>query len=245
MRLRNNLYIRNERKPIISYKTGSSQIEVHDKFRYFQTCEYGEQTFRKHYHVCLTNIDAFDKLDVEAIYNSWCDSDGEPIGIFTLDGLLPARIRYTVEYISYETPAMSKMYKALGLKPLFHSMSKGIGSDWVYAHADEIRATKGYYSNGTLRPLPRYYQDKLGMITVNEYVNRLDDIWKSYNDLLVVRGDKPVNPFDVRDMIRRGLFDRYSPDFKRSVLQWKIGNQQKEIHALKKEALCRDRRKKI
>lgn len=216
-----------------------------NKVRYFCSSEYGDERYRPHYHFAITNCNCYDEKDFKAIYDAWHDANGEEIGILTADGLLPARIRYVVSYINYETPAQHKVYRALGLKDTFHVMSKGIGADWIKEHAEEIRASNGYWSNGVLRPLPRYYQEKLGMITVNEYVTRLNDMWSGYNDILIKCGFGKVDPFNVKDMKKRGFFDQASPESKRKVGSVLIGNEPRELALCHKQLLREQKRSLI
>lgn len=172
-------------------------------FRYFCSSEYGDATFRPHYHMCICNMDCFSQVDFSCLYDAWRDPETkEPIGILTADGLLPARIRYTVSYINNLTPQMEKVYKAIGLKKPFHCMSKGIGLDWMIAHYDMLKESQGYYHEGVLRPLPRYYQLKLGLSEKNAYVSRLEDIWSKYNDMLAYAHMPLVDPCDVKGFIR-------------------------------------------
>lgn len=199
------------------------------KFRYFLTSEYGDEHYRVHYHICLTNFDALDEENYLAVARSWSDKSHYLKGIFTLDPLTPARIRYCIEYMSLENPALIKAYQAIGLKPPIHTMSKGIGADWIQEHADMIKASNGYYSNGVLRPLPRYYKDKLGMIEKNAYFERLDEMWKPYNDLLVSRGYSPINPHDVNGIKKQGLLDQAVIGRKHSILQLRIAKEGKEL----------------
>lgn len=176
-------------------------------FRYFYSSEYGDSTYRLHYHVCMLNYDPNDVKNIEDLSKAWADRDGNRFGIFTFTPLLPARIRYCVEYISFENPSMNQVYKSLGLSPCVHSCSKRIGEDWILSHADSIRATNGYFSNGILRPLPRYFQDKLGLKVKYDYLDRLKNIWQPYNEILVSKGVSPIDPFDVRAVRDSGLLD--------------------------------------
>lgn len=223
-----------------------------NKVRFFASSEYGEQRFRPHYHLCLTNLDCYDPKDFDCLFRSWAyGSDREhsrqkfrPKGIITADGLVNGRIRYCVEYINYETPQQQKAYAALGLRPLFHTMSNGIGAKWIEEHAEQLREQQGYYQNGKLRPLPYYYKDKLGLIEKYKYLDVLEETWKPYNELLVQRGEKPINPFDVGNVVSRHLLDQRSPESKRSVLSWLIGNEAKE-NALIQRQILKESKKKI
>lgn len=224
--------------PGVKIKKSDIQLPQEAKYRFFQASEYGETTFRPHYHLCITNVNSFDKTDYECLYNAWSYDHGDSqIGIITADSLLPARIRYCVKYISAENPVQAKQYKALGLAPLFHTMSKGIGAKWIEEHADMIRETNGYFSNGVLRPLPRYYKEKLGMIEVNSYIKDLTGIWSQYNNKLVKNGLEPIDPFHPSQVIERGLLDQVSPDNKRTVLTMIIGNREHAESLVKKELL--------
>lgn len=200
-------------------------------FRYFYTSEYGDQTFRLHYHVCMLNYDANDVRNVVDLSKAWADKNGNRFGIYTFTPLLPARIRYCVEYISFENPKMSAVYKALGLSQPVHSCSKRIGEDWILAHEKEIRETNGYFSNGVLRPLPPYFQEKLGMKLKYDYLQNLKAIWQPYNEALEAKGIAPIDPFNVKEISDRGLLDRPDYDHKhnrRFVLNDYINKEAKE-----------------
>lgn len=216
-----------------------------DKVRYFAVSEYGEERYRLHYHWCITNLDCYNQRDFDSLYRAWLDKDKNPIGILTADGLLPARIRYCVKYINNDTLNMLKVYDVLNLKRPIHTMSKGIGADWLFAHADELRASNGYWQHGKLRPLPRYYAEKLGMIETNAYLKDLPNIWQKYNEILESKNIAPVNPFDVKDAIKRGLLDQNSPESKRTVLQTLIGNEAKELAQMSKILLLNDSERRL
>ena len=187
-----------------------------EHFRYFYSSEYGDLHFRLHYHVCMLNFDANSLRNIEDVSKAWADKSGYRFGIFTLTPLSTGRIRYTVEYISYENPLMNKVYKSIGLSPCVHSCSKSIGADWIYSHADMIRETNGYFSNGVLRPLPRYFQEKLGLKQKYEYLDRLSDIWKPYNDILQSHNCPLIDPFNVHEICKNGYLDVITPEQKRA-----------------------------
>lgn len=127
------------------------------KYKYFVTSEYGSVNYRPHMHVCLINFD-WQRFELySAIDHAW-----EQKGFFSCSSLSPGRIRYTLKYMSKELSGDYKNdYELLGLKPLFHTMSKGIGRDWFFRNIESIREHKGYFLDGKLRPLPRYWKDLL------------------------------------------------------------------------------------
>lgn len=153
-------------------------------FKYYVASEYGEDFNRPHYHVCLIGFDPCFRQDFDALYKSWANYKGEEIGFFTSDYLNSSRIRYTLKYMSKELVSNRKEeYEKLGLNRLFHTMSKGIGRDYFFEHLDDIRRLKGYYVNGILRPLPRYYADLLSVYDednrsfYDKYHRILDKLW--------------------------------------------------------------------
>lgn len=129
-------------------------------YRFFISSEYGEDNYRPHYHVILFGFDVGDEHDMKALYNAWSPYQSE-IGYFEADYLTAGRIRYALKYIVKEFGKDAELYESLGLKPLFHSVSKGVGKTWFLDHLESIRKLHGYYVDGKLRPLPRYYEDLL------------------------------------------------------------------------------------
>lgn len=153
--------------------------KVQVKYKYFVTSEYGSQTFRPHMHACLIGL-SWENFDTyQKIYDAW-----ENKGFISCSTLNPSRIRYCLKYISKEWKNEYKNdYELRGLKPLFHTMSKGIGRDWLFEHIDDIRKNGGYYVNGKLRPIPRYYQDLLHVrddLTPRDFIKYCDK-YKQYN----------------------------------------------------------------
>lgn len=163
------------------------------KYSYFVSSEYGSENYRPHYHICLLGFDWSNPRLYKALYDSWSEN-GVPKGFMECDFLNPARIRYTVKYISKELRGDCKAeYEELGLLPLFHTMSKGIGKQFFFDNLDTIRKFRGYYVNGKLRPLPRYYADLLRLYEDDNrsdfdktkkmsalYFNRTSEYWNCY-----------------------------------------------------------------
>lgn len=201
-----------------------------EHFRFFYTSEYGNEKFRLHYHAIITNLDGGSSDTVEDIASAWADRYGNRLGIVQVGSVMSGGIRYVTEYMSYENPKLNAVYKSLGLSPLVHGMSKGIGKDWIFLHADEIRKSDGYYSNGILRPIPRYFADKLGMIQKNEYVKRLPEMWQKYNDILKMKGMPQVDPFDVQTLYKNHYLDQLSSGDKRNVFQRLVGQEGKDLY---------------
>lgn len=150
------------------------------KVRYYACGEYGEQTFRPHYHACLFGEDFSEDRELvsqnhqgDRVYKSdWLDwiwkKGGCRIGNLTeqsaayvarycmkkATGPL-AQVRYqTVNTTTGEVSAVESERAWMSLKP-------GIGADWFkrYGHTDVFPIDQ-VVINGAKRKVPRYY-DKL------------------------------------------------------------------------------------
>lgn len=135
------------------------------KYKYFVTSEYGSLNFRPHYHVCLINFDWKVRENYMAIDYAWRSR-----GFYDCSTLNASRIRYCLKYMSKELRGYKQdEYVRLGLSPCFHTMSKGIGKDFFYENLDSLRQWHGYWRDGKIRPLPRYYADKLKILNDNDF----------------------------------------------------------------------------
>lgn len=166
-------------------------------YKFFFTSEYGEQTYRPHYHGLLFGFNPSDYNDVNALYKAW-SVDKSPIGFFSVDFFNASNARYCLKYISKEYNEKDRLdYEKRGLEPLFHRMSKGIGKDWFFQHLAEIKAMNGYLVNGKVRPLPRYYAKMLELLNTSKMsVEEFSAKFSKYNDRFQMAYGKDFNPFD-------------------------------------------------
>lgn len=125
------------------------------RIKFYAAGEYGEQTFRKHWHLVLFgNINRYD------ILKSWT------FGGCDLKPINRNRLRYTLKYLDKEDWFDPKLFMKLHDKtPPCHHMSNGIGAAWLDAHKDELEC--GYIEvarrgGKKIIPVPRYYRDKYG-----------------------------------------------------------------------------------
>lgn len=174
--------------------------KVSFKYKYYVTSEYGSVNYRPHYHVCLIGFDWRVKENYMAIDYAW-----EGKGFFDCSSLNPARIRYTLKYISKELKGnMTDEYVSRGLNPLFHTMSKGIGRDFFFQNIDQLRKQKGYFMDGKLRPLPRYYADLLRLyddLPRSEFV-KLFDKYKTVSSFNAYLPPVRYSEDDLHDNVR-------------------------------------------
>lgn len=163
------------------------------KYKYFVTSEYGSVNFRPHMHACIIGLNCLDWTVYSAFEKAWRGR-----GFFDCSPLNPSRIRYCLKYMHKELKGkMKNDYEKLGLAPLFHTMSKGIGRSWFFKHVDSLRRDGGYYRDGKLRPLPRYYRD---LLRVRDDMNIRD--WLQF-----------CSKYKARDVAYSPLYSVYGDDF--------------------------------
>lgn len=131
-------------------------------FKYFLVAEYGDIGARPHYHAILMGLDF--AIARRPLKECW------KFGFIESDPLLSGGIRYVLKYLEKCRPMKeeSKIYEGFGLNPPFYLCSKGIGSRWLYEHAEDLRTNNGYYSRGRFVKPSRYYRRKIGMPSIKD-----------------------------------------------------------------------------
>lgn len=123
-----------------------------DKLVYYACGEYGEQTFRPHYHMILFNLVPHMMFD-EILARIW------KMGNVRVDSCNIKTIQYTSKYV------MKHRQVPEGLQPEFSLMSKGIGANFL------TEQVKKYYKDGEIpyviwkdgqkMTMPRYYKERI------------------------------------------------------------------------------------
>lgn len=118
-------------------------------FRYFGASEYGDTTFRPHYHIILFDINLSDLkyfntkggepyYTSETISNSWCK------GNHLLTSFNFSTAAYVARYVFKKQKGEgSQLYTDLGIDPpgSFMSLKPGIGAPYFDEHSEEIMDT--------------------------------------------------------------------------------------------------------
>lgn len=126
--------------------------------KYYAVGEYGEQSFRKHFHAIIFGI--FYE-DTQIINDSWQN------GIVDIAPVEIGSINYTVGYIQKKLDLSDDYYINLGFTPTFSLMSRGIGLEFVLKNYDYLRQRKYIQIGKNKYPLPRYFRNILGL-TIND-----------------------------------------------------------------------------
>lgn len=128
---------------------------INNNFDYLAVGEYGDTYNRPHYHVLFFGLDS---RALEPILSKlWYG------GIIDCAPLLNGGIRYVLSYLEKNIKgALAKeLYDNQGLERPFTVHNRGLCTDFILSHYDEIMLNHGSYSTGKpnqLRPIPQYWR---------------------------------------------------------------------------------------
>lgn len=182
-------------------QSGSAKSPI----KYYAVGEYGSDTFRPHYHLCLFNA----RLDL--ILGAWgkghVDYGGEQ--------LTPAHVGYTLKYIS--KPKRIPMHKNDDRIPEFSRMSKGLGASYIN-NPDNVEwhwrdpANNLYCTthDGKKIAMPRYYKQKLFTPEEMEVIGQqsralMAERYEDWRKPYIERGE---DPYVARDQAYLAAFKR-------------------------------------
>lgn len=148
--------------------------------RFFACGEYGETTFRPHYHVLLLNTDFPDRIPArsarggEMLYSSKELSGYWEMGDSFVGDVTDKSCAYVAGYVNKK---MVREDDILGREPEFRVMSRrpGIGMSWFVRFNDEAYRDDSVIFDGYEARVPRYYDGKFEKIDSA----RLDDVKKA------------------------------------------------------------------
>lgn len=124
------------------------------KVRFFLAGEYGETTYRPHFHAILFGLSEEDRPIIEMAWNR---------GFVQVGTVTPSSIAYVSRYCTKKLYADNGVYKELGLEPEFNLQSRnpGIGANALSKGLK--RSDDGQYFvwyQGRRSRAPRYFVDK-------------------------------------------------------------------------------------
>lgn len=137
--------------------------------RYYACGEYGTETKRPHYHVCLfgENFRQDRKVykttrDGHILYNSEFLTDRWGMGHAVIGDLNFETAAYTARYVTKKITGADAPEHYGNRTPEFSLMSRrpGIGHDWLKKNLNDLE--RGLcWSEGALHQIPKFYQKKL------------------------------------------------------------------------------------
>lgn len=141
--------------------------------RYFACGEYGDRSFRPHYHVAFFNVGFSDFKNLKSSKGGFMARSNEwPFGFVHVGDLTIDSANYVAGYVlKKQTGKNSQIYEDLGVEPPFCVMSRrpGIGFDYVEENREMLERNDFVVAKGVKYALPRYYKSKL-----NKYLHSVD-----------------------------------------------------------------------
>lgn len=185
------------------FKKLRHKVPTGNKISYFMCGEYGDQTQRPHYHVCLFGEDfnkdrkVYSENGGNRLYHSDTLSDIWGLGDCRIGSLTQASAAYVAGYVlnkqyndaEYEIvdPATGEIYMR---RPPYCRMSTNpaIGKRWIERYHQEVYSNENdaCYADGRMYRPPRYYDkvatDKLGINLEEIRVKRFEKAERMSHD---------------------------------------------------------------
>jgi hypothetical protein len=136
------------------------------KIRYFACGEYGEKSYRPHYHAIIFGM-SLSVEDRQSIMDAWpyCAWDNKAIARDSFGLAERDSISYVSQYIDKKLSGVKayEEFTCTGREDTFKIASLGIGRNYIKENADQL-VRNGYCTvNGVMHSIPRYYLEKLGV----------------------------------------------------------------------------------
>lgn len=155
------------------------------KIKYFACGEYGDNYQRPHYHAIVFGLSVRDYKLVDENWN---------FGFVKVGTVTYESCRYVAGYVQKKLYGEgASFYEENGLVPPFSRCSKGIGSDYIEKHWNQLYFQEKVTVGGVNMGLPRYYKKKLDYDGFLSYdVDRQRDIFDDF----LFRNSDAVNHLD-------------------------------------------------
>jgi hypothetical protein len=177
------------------------------KIKYFACGEYGDNTFRPHYHLILLGVDFFGE-DVKKVKCCW------PFGFVKVYPLNQTRINYVTKYITKKLFGREATKEVYGENlPPFQLQSQGLGLRFALENEEQIRRNLLVTMYGKKAGLPRYYRKKL-QIRASEFAEKqkekqdeLYEYFEKKGKTSVVRKKVGRSVYEVKDGFNRAVWE--------------------------------------
>lgn len=159
-------------------------------FSYFACGEYGDTFRRPHYHVLFFGLDFkdFEKFFI----STWKNGNIKCLPI------LQGGIRYVVDYMTKQLTgsAAVKEYDNTFRERPFTSYSKGLGSDFFFAHKTEISETGAVKIGSRKVPVPVYYINLCSNFDFDSISNRDKKVLDNYRQTMIKARSQGFSTYD-------------------------------------------------
>lgn len=147
------------------------------KIRFYMCGEYGDESMRPHYHVCVFGArfpDAYfqKKVGSNAYFSSPTLSKLWPYGFPLFSDVTPKSAAYVAGYVDKKLERSQEQFKEAGLMPEYVRMSNGLGLDYFNLFSDQLyrRCSDGspfietFSIGDSYVPAPPYFDQKLQLL---------------------------------------------------------------------------------
>ncbi|QRV61994.1 replication initiator protein [Microvirus sp.] len=137
------------------------------KFKYYCCGEYGDKTFRPHYHAIIFGLDSYSKEDRQSVNDLWKYSSNDYFYIGKdHKGILPVcreDIRYVAGYVQKKLYGQ-KAKEVYGSRVApFSRCSQGLGLETAKRNIEQFKFLGYTTLHGKRLAIPRYFRDKLNL----------------------------------------------------------------------------------
>lgn len=128
------------------------------KIKHFSCGEYGDKTYRPHYHSIVFGLKLND-ADKDLVRNAWPFQDWEHVNERSFLPATPETIEYVARYIDKKLfgDMADEIYMSQGRENIFHTQSNGIGKQFALDNAKQIKENGYLTRKGVKYTIPRYY----------------------------------------------------------------------------------------
>lgn len=165
-------------------------------FKFYYTGEYGEKTFRPHWHVCVLGS-SYDEFPISKLYRQFYNGSIWPHGHIHVGELNVDSAAYCAGYTTKKENAFVPEIEGC-LYPTLHGQSKGLGLSCLTPQfVDYMKSNRYVKTRHGNFAIPRYFLQKI-FDTVEDL-----DIWKAAGDSRM-----QVFPLDIVKQIRYNMKQR-------------------------------------
>lgn len=178
------------------------------KIKYFACGEYGDKTYRPHYHIIVFGL-GLTQHDKDIVKSCWknCDWSVDEINKEAFGLVEYNSIMYVAKYIQkkYSGELEYIQYTSLGLETPFRLLSNGLGKQFALDNKEQIQKNGYITMFGVKHSIPRYYIKilKLDMTYLSENAIKNDsETVKYYTNLYMTQDEfyRSQNASSVRSL---------------------------------------------
>jgi hypothetical protein len=176
------------------------------KIKYYACGEYGETTFRPHYHAIIFGL-GLQHEDKQLVIDSWSLCDWTPLRIKKSFGIVERKsINYVTKYIQKKLSgslAEEEYDRVRQVIAPFQVCSRGLGYRFCLDNLVDSVGSDSITVNGKIVATPRYYKRKLEELGLYDKKQSYDRYEEHEAEVLDYYRDKDMNPWKAKRLNRQ------------------------------------------